>query len=150
MEPDIVCALLEKIRARPGMYLAEKDLTRLEFCCTAMQYGKWKSTPNTPKTTRSGRVSAATWRTTTTSSRPRAGAGSSNFIPPAGRTPSAPSSSGMTSTWPHTGRGKRPRPAFEHKTAVPVRGGGFPRRRPLKNLEKIYENPEYCFKNSLH
>lgn len=31
MEPDIVCALLEKIRARPGMYLAEKDLTRLEF-----------------------------------------------------------------------------------------------------------------------
>lgn len=31
MEPDIACGLLEKIRARPGMYLMEKDLTRLEF-----------------------------------------------------------------------------------------------------------------------
>lgn len=31
MELDITCALLEKIRVRPAMYLGEKDLTRLEF-----------------------------------------------------------------------------------------------------------------------
>ena len=31
MEPDITCGLLKKIRARPTMYLIEKDLTRLEF-----------------------------------------------------------------------------------------------------------------------
>ena len=31
MEPDIICGLLEKVRARPVMYLLEKDLTRLEF-----------------------------------------------------------------------------------------------------------------------
>ena len=29
MEPDIACELLEKIRERPGIYLGEKDLTRL-------------------------------------------------------------------------------------------------------------------------
>ncbi len=42
MEPDITCALLEKIRARPGMYLGEKDLTRLKclldgYCIREME-----------------------------------------------------------------------------------------------------------------
>lgn len=30
MEPDIICVLLEKIRARPGLFIGEKDLTRLK------------------------------------------------------------------------------------------------------------------------
>ena len=30
MEPDIICGLLEKIRARPGMFLPENDLAMLK------------------------------------------------------------------------------------------------------------------------
>ena len=42
MEPDIICALLKKIRARPAMYLGEKDLTRLKclldgYCLREME-----------------------------------------------------------------------------------------------------------------
>lgn len=43
MEADITWALLEKIRARPAMYLGEKDLTLLKslldgYCIREMEY----------------------------------------------------------------------------------------------------------------
>lgn len=45
MEPDITCGLLEKIRARPAMWLGEKDLTRLELLLRGYQLREMEREP---------------------------------------------------------------------------------------------------------
>lgn len=45
VEPDIICGLLEKIWARPGMYLGEKDLSRLKSLLDGYAIRKMEMNP---------------------------------------------------------------------------------------------------------